>query len=68
MDKQANDSAFFSPQGVIKCQNIETMLPLMAMAVGISEHLLTSWSSFFSKTYAMGKHKNYNEPSLQRQY
>ena len=37
---------FFSPQGVSKCQNIETMLlSLMAMAGGISEHMLTSWSS-----------------------
>ena len=46
MDKQANDSAFcFFPQGVTKCQNIETMLSLMAMAGGISEHMLTSWSS-----------------------
>ena len=45
MDKQANDSAFFSPQGATKCQNIETMLSLMAMAGGISEHMLTSWSS-----------------------
>ena len=26
-------------------QNIETMLSLMAMAGGISEHMLTSWSS-----------------------
>ena len=31
-----------------KCQNTETMLSLMAMAVGISEHMLTSWPSFIS--------------------
>ena len=48
MDKQANDSAFFSPQGVTKCQNIETMLSLMAMVGGFSEHMLTSWSSYSS--------------------
>ena len=35
----------FSPQDVTKCQNIETMLSLMAMAGGISEHMLTSWST-----------------------
>ena len=46
MDKQADDSAFFSPQGVTKCQNIETILSQMAMAQSISEHMLTSWSSF----------------------
>ena len=31
---------------ICKCQNIETMLSLMAMAGGISEHMLTSWSSY----------------------
>ena len=31
---------------ICKCQNIETMLSLMAMAGGISEHMLISWSSF----------------------
>ena len=32
---------------ICKCQNIETMLSLMAMAGVISEHMLTSWSSLF---------------------
>ena len=31
---------------ICKCQNIETMLSLMAMAGGISGHVLTSWSSY----------------------
>ena len=31
---------------ICKYQNIETMLSLMAMAGGISEHMLTSWSSW----------------------
>ena len=33
---------------VTKCQNIETMLSLMAMAGSISGHMLTSWSSAVS--------------------
>ena len=39
----------FFPQGVTKCQNTETMLSLMAMAGGISEHMLNSWFSFYYK-------------------
>ena len=38
---------FFSLQGVTKCQNIETILSLMAIVMGISEHMLTSWSSLY---------------------
>ena len=35
---------------ICKCQNIETMLSLTAMAGGISEHMLTLWSSFLCVT------------------
>ena len=38
---------------ICKCQNIETMLSLMAMAGDISEHMLTSWSSFISRAHFM---------------
>ena len=40
---------------ICKCQNIETMLSLMAMAGGISEHMLTSLSLYPRHTkYAKG--------------
>ena len=37
---------------ICKCQNIEAMLSLMAMAGGISEHMLTSCSSFLCIYFA----------------
>ena len=37
---------------ICKCQNIETMLVItLAMAGGISEHMLTSWSSCLVSTW-----------------